>query len=83
VVDYYRKQYPTSNSSIGSRSIYNGMTTAWDDGLKNITDDFKKKKMWEKTLLVWTTDNGPSLYVSPPPSSLLVWPDNECSRFPN
>jgi hypothetical protein len=28
------------------------MTTAWDDGLKNITALFKAKGMWSRTVLV-------------------------------
>jgi arylsulfatase A-like enzyme len=47
---------------VGSRATYNGMTTAWDDGLKNITALFKAKGMWPKTLLVMSSDNGGPIY---------------------
>jgi hypothetical protein len=35
--------FPVSPAQIQSRSTYNGMTAAWDDGLRNITDTFKAK----------------------------------------
>ena len=62
VTDYYKGQYPVSPTMVNSRATYNGMTTAWDDGLKNITDVYRSKGMWENTLMVMSADNGGPIY---------------------
>jgi arylsulfatase B len=56
VTPWYKRYYPEDpedpDAMVGSRATYNGMTTAWDDGLKNITALFKAKGMWSRTVLV-------------------------------
>jgi hypothetical protein len=56
VPDYYRAMYPQDpndkGAMVSSRATYNGMTSAWDEGLRNITNMYKAKAMWATTLLV-------------------------------
>ena len=60
VTDYYKAVYPKDpedpGSMVNSRATYNGMTSAWDDGLRNITNIYKAKGMWPTTLLVMSSD---------------------------
>ena len=52
VVDYYGRHFPASPDMVHSRATYNGMTMAWDDSLKNITDTFRSKGMYDNLLIV-------------------------------
>lgn len=49
---------------IRDRQIYYAMTTAWDEGLGNVTQAIKAREgMWEKTLLFVVSDNGGPIYA--------------------
>eukprot|EP01047_Picozoa_sp_COSAG01_P068897 COSAG01_NODE_10065_length_2258_cov_2.805465_3_plen_110_part_00 len=54
--------YPASWRN--DRRWYAAMTTYWDTSLGNITDAIKAKAMWNRTLLVLTSDNGGPAYWS-------------------
>lgn len=62
VVPFYGDRYPVGPGQVQSRATYNGMTTAWDDALRNVTAIYKSKSMWNHTLLVMSSDNGGPIY---------------------
>jgi len=45
-----------------NRRLLMAMTKYMDDTIKNLTEAFKAKGMWNNTLLVFTTDNGGPIY---------------------
>ena len=45
-----------------NRRMLMAMTKYMDDTIKNLTDAFKAKGMWNNTLVVFTTDNGGPIY---------------------
>jgi arylsulfatase A-like enzyme len=40
------------------RKLYCGMMVAIDESIKKITDEIKKKGLWDETIILFTTDNG-------------------------
>ena len=44
------------------RQIYHAMVNFADTMIGNVTDAFKRKGMWESTLMVMSTDNGGPIY---------------------
>eukprot|EP01130_Rhizamoeba_saxonica_P004276 TRINITY_DN1749_c3_g1_i1.p1 TRINITY_DN1749_c3_g1~~TRINITY_DN1749_c3_g1_i1.p1 ORF type:complete len:514 (-),score=88.58 TRINITY_DN1749_c3_g1_i1:111-1652(-) len=58
------------------RNIYCAMIAAADDSLKQLIDTLKKKKLWDDTILVVTTDNGamPDVPNTFPPSAGVNYP---------
>eukprot|EP01059_Diplonema_ambulator_P035508 TRINITY_DN8374_c0_g1_i4.p1 TRINITY_DN8374_c0_g1~~TRINITY_DN8374_c0_g1_i4.p1 ORF type:complete len:505 (+),score=127.32 TRINITY_DN8374_c0_g1_i4:44-1516(+) len=40
------------------RRVYGGMVNALESGVKNITDALKARGMWDRTLIVFSSDNG-------------------------
>ena len=58
--DEYVDVYPDTMPPC--RRIYNGMASAVDDAVKNISAALHRSGLWESTLVVWSSDNGgPSL----------------------
>ena len=51
----YVDLYPTNIPEC--RRIYNGMASAVDEGVSNITAALKSSGLWQTTLLVWSSDN--------------------------
>ena len=62
--DVYVDKYPKTIPNC--RRIYNGMASAVDDAVKNITAALHSSGLWESTLVIWSSDNGgPSLVPGP------------------
>ena len=62
--DVYVDKYPETIPNC--RRIYNGMASAVDDAVKNITAALHSSGLWESTLVIWSSDNGgPSLVPGP------------------
>eukprot|EP00037_Helgoeca_nana_P013660 m.125968 g.125968 ORF g.125968 m.125968 type:complete len:523 (+) comp22161_c0_seq1:3-1571(+) len=72
--DAYANLYPASASYTTAYANYNGMISAIDDVVKNVTDALKTKGLWENTLFVFTSDNGGPAAASVSGSSASNWP---------
>lgn len=57
VPSQYSDMYP-SPTYFTDYSIMNGMASAADEVLGNLTAALKRRSMWADTLLVYTSDNG-------------------------
>ena len=80
----YLYPYPNATSPSPDWRIYQGMITAVDSVIKNVTDLLVEKGMYENSLIIWTSDVGdacisPSLHpnthtlsLCPPLTDLLV-----------
>eukprot|EP00038_Savillea_parva_P012281 m.203553 g.203553 ORF g.203553 m.203553 type:complete len:523 (+) comp22152_c0_seq1:1-1569(+) len=51
------------------RRVLGGMISAVDDGLGAIVDKLKGRGLWNSTLVIFTTDNGGPVCLSPSPST--------------
>jgi len=56
--DKYANLYPVSKNFTKDYADYNGMISAIDDVVGNVTKTLKKVGMWSNTLIVFTSDNG-------------------------
>ena len=57
VPDHYSDRYQNITQNKQKR-ILGGMTTAMDEGIRNITNVLKKHGIWENTVTFFSTDNG-------------------------
>ena len=57
VPKYYSDRYRNITSNAKQRLVA-GMTTAMDEGIKNITKVFKEHGIWENAVTFFSTDNG-------------------------
>ena len=53
--DEYVDVYPDTMPPC--RRIYNGMASAVDDAVKNISAALHRSGLWESTLVIWSSDN--------------------------
>ena len=59
VPEYYSNRYCNITADVDNQTcIMAGMTTAMDEGIKNITYVFKRHGIWENTVMFFSTDNG-------------------------
>eukprot|EP01105_Mastigella_eilhardi_P015906 TRINITY_DN3643_c0_g1_i4.p1 TRINITY_DN3643_c0_g1~~TRINITY_DN3643_c0_g1_i4.p1 ORF type:complete len:477 (+),score=97.28 TRINITY_DN3643_c0_g1_i4:361-1791(+) len=56
VPDKYLPEYMDIKNT--SRRIYSGMVTAMDEGIGNVTKALKDAGLWDKTVLIFASDNG-------------------------
>jgi len=65
VPERYRNMYANKTDWSNERKLYGAMCAAADDSLGDVIDAMKKTKLWDDTLIIYTSDNGAPFDVDP------------------
>ena len=67
VPEKYTKPYKNIITNSKARLTYAGMVSVLDEAVGNITNYLKKEKIWDDSILIFSTDNGGQAYAGKAP----------------